>query len=243
MTLSRFIILSVPACAALLAGFSGLAWADGSPAKEAARALVGEVQRRERSDAEDGLADWTRLVIGGALDRAGHAARDGDPNTSPFPLAAERNAVRMARGFAARGNTGEVLVFMSLSAPPESWRQWAAEATRIGAPIVLRGVMKEGLRATAGRVGGLLDGAEAGVAIDPRLFRLFRIELVPALAVVPGGVPPCKSRGCADGPPPPFDLVTGNIGLAAALEAVAAEGGPGRDAARRALARLRGGWK
>ena len=47
---------------------------------------------------------------------------------------------------------------------------------------------------------------------------------------LPGGVPPCKSRGCANDPPPPFDLVTGNIGLAAALEAIAAEGGPGRDA-------------
>ena len=132
---------------------------------------------------------------------------------------------------------------MSLSAPAESWRQWAGEAASIGAPILMRGVMKEGLRATAGRIGGLLDGAEAGAAIDPRLFRLFRIGLVPAVAAVPGGVPPCKSRGCADDPPPPFDLITGNIGLAAALEAIAAEGGPGRDAARRALLRLEGGRK
>ena len=63
---------------------------------------------------------------------------------------------------------------------------------------------------------------------------------LPAVAVVPGGVPPCKSRGCATDPAPPHDRIAGNIGLEAALEAIAAEGGPGRAAARRHLASLRG---
>ena len=241
MTFFKFIVLAVPACAWLLAGCCGRARAEGASAETAAHAVAKEVL--QRPGGEDGLEEWTRSVIDGALDRAGHAARNVDRNASPFPLAAESNAARMARSFAARGNTPEVLVFMSLSAPAESWRQWAGEAASIGTPILMRGVMKEGLRATAGRIGGLLDGAEAGAAIDPRLFRLFRIGLVPAVVAVPGGVPPCSSRGCADDPPPPFDLITGNIGLAAALEAIAAEGGPGRDAARRSLARLRGGWK
>ena len=81
---------------------------------------------------------------------------------------------------------------------------------------------------------------KAGVAIDPRLFQLFGIARVPAVVVVPGGVPPCRSRGCADDDPPPFDRVTGNLSLAAALEAVAAEGGVARATARQHLATLRG---
>ena len=81
---------------------------------------------------------------------------------------------------------------------------------------------------------------EAGVAIDPRLFRLFGVTRVPAVVVVPGGVPPCESRGCSDDPAPPHDRIAGNIGLAAALEAIAAAGGAGRDAARRHLELLRG---
>ena len=85
-----------------------------------------------------------------------------------------------------------------------------------------------------------LDGHDAGVAIDPRLFRLFGVERVPMVAVVPGGVPACASRGCSADSPPPHDIVGGNIGLVAALEAVADEGGPGREAARRFLVRLRG---
>ena len=138
----------------------------------------------------------------------------------------------------ARRST-EILIFTSLSVPAQSWRQWARDAARSGAPLLLRGVGKGGLRETAKRIGARLGGHDAGVAIDPRLFRLFGVVRVPAVVVVPGGVPPCESRGCADDPAPLHDLVTGNIGLAAALEAVAAEGGVGRDAARRVLPVLR----
>ena len=102
-----------------------------------------------------------------------------------------------------RGDTAEVLVFTSLSVPAASWRQWAREAANAGAPLVLRGVGADGLRETVKEIGERLGGAEAGVAIDPRLFRLFGVTRVPAVAVVPGGVPPCESRGCADDPAPP----------------------------------------
>ena len=131
-------------------------------------------------------------------------------------------------------------LFTSLSVPAASWRQWAREAARIGAPLVMRGVAAGSLRATVKRIGNRLGGHGAGVTIDPRLFRLFGVTRVPAVVVVPGGVPPCRSPGCSDDPPPPHDRVTGNIGLAAALEAIAAEGSAGRDAARRHLQRLGG---
>lgn len=142
------------------------------------------------------------------------------------------------KGLAGRKGTAEVLVFMSLSVPARSWEEWAEEAAKAGVPLVLRGLMVEeggstgSLRKTVGEVGKRLGGHAAGVAIDPRLFRLFGVERVPAVAVIPGGVPACASRGCSEDPPPPHDLVGGNIGLASALEAVAAEGGPGRQTAR-----------
>ena len=211
------------------------------PSPEAsARDLAAEVLRK----AGDGdLGDWTRSVIDRALKRAGETARQtvpGGTEGSPAPLPAERQAARTADGLSGRGSTPEILLFTSLSVPAASWRQWARDAARIGAPLVMRGVSERGLRATVKRVGPRLGGHDAGVAIDPRLFRLFGIERVPALVVVPGGVPPCRSPGCSDDPAPPHDRVTGNIGLAAALETIAAEGSAGRDVARRRLARLRG---
>ena len=229
---------AVLAVALFLAGCCRPAMAQETPSPEAsARDLAAEVLRK----AGDGdLGTWTRSVIDRALGRAGEAARQTGPGSSgetPAPLPAERHAPSLAAG---RANTPEILLFTSLSVPAASWRQWARDAARIGAPLVMRGVAEGSLRATVKRIGGRLGGAEAGVAIDPRLFRLFGVTRVPAVVVVPGGVPACRSRGCSDDPAPPHDRVTGNIGLAAALEAIAAEGSAGRDAARRHLARLRG---
>ena len=224
--------------------------ADGTgqagPDADAAR-LVEDVLRKAGGDDGESLGAWTRSILDRALGRAGEAARQtapGRPGQTP-PLPTERHAGELT---GPRSGTAEVLIFISLSVPPESWRQWARDAAGTGAPLVLRGVGEGGLPATAKRIGERLGGAEAGpgsgsgagIAIDPRLFLLFGIERVPAVVVAPGGVPPCRSRGCADDPAPPHDRIAGNIGLAAALEAIADEGAVGRGVARRHLDRLRG---
>ena len=207
------------------------------PSPEAsARDLAAEVLRK----AGDGdLGDWTRSIVERALERAGETARRTVPGSTgeTAPLPAERHAPSLAAG---RANAAEILLFTSLSVPAASWRQWARDAARIGAPLVMRGVAEGSLRTTVKRIGDRLGGHDAGVAIDPRLFRLFGVTRVPAVVVVPGGVPPCTNPGCSGDPVPSHDRVTGNIGLAAALEAIAAEGSAARDVARRHLQSLRG---
>ncbi len=240
---SAFRTVLLLSAALLLGACACPAWADDNPAagaKADASRLVEEVLRKAGANDEGSLGEWTRGVIERALGRAGETARQtvpGSPGRSTVPLPAERHAPSLAAG---RTNTAEILVFTSLSVPAASWRQWAHEAASTGVPLVLRGVGAGGLRTTVKEIGARLGGAEAGVAIDPRLFRLFGVVRVPAVVVVPGGVPPCESRGCADDPAPPHDLVSGNVGLAAALETVADEGAVGREAARRDLERLRG---
>ena len=226
--------LLVPAL--LAAACCGPVRAEEPAAETSARSLAEEVLRRAGSADTDGLKEWTRELLGRALERAG-----GQPpiGAAPGPLPAETHATEVRAGLAGRADTGEVLVFTSLAMPSASWRAWAAQASAVGAPLVLRGVLPDGLAATAKRLRARLGGAHTGIAIDPRLFRLFAVERVPAVVVVPGGVAPCRSRGCADDPSPPHDRIAGNIGLAAALEAVAAEGRVARDAARGALERLR----
>ena len=207
-----------------------------SAARDLASEVMGGVGGTE-------LGAWTRSMIERALERAGGTApgTDTDGQTSAAPLPAENRAASVAAGLAGRPNAPEILVFMSLSVPAVSWEQWARDAARFGALLLLRGVGETGFRATVRQVGSRLGGHDAGVAIDPRLFRLFGIERVPAVVAVPGGVPPCASRGCGGDASPPHDRVTGNIGLAAALEAIAAEGDAGRDTARRRLEHRRGG--
>ncbi len=226
-------------CLFLLSACACPARADDTPAspESQARDLAAEVLRK----AGDGdLGAWTRSIVERALERAGETARQTVPGRSgeTSPLPAERHAASLAGATTGRAGTAEILIFTSLSVPAASWRQWAREAARTGAPLVLRGVGEGSLPDTAKRIGERLGGAEAGVAIDPRLFRLFGVTRVPAVVVVPGGVPACRSRGCADDPAPPHDLVTGNIGLIAALEAVADEGSAGRETARQSLGRM-----
>ena len=231
----------------LAAGWSGTLRAEelpraADPDPDVAR-LVEEVLRKAGGNDGESLGTWSRSILDRALERAGETARQTIPGSSgrpAAPLPAERHAGSLAGNVAGRGGTAEILIFTSLSVPAPSWRQWARDAAATGVPLVLRGVGEGGLPDTAKRIGDRLGGAEAGVAIDPRLFRLFGIERVPAVVVVPDGVPPCRSRGCAEDPAPPHDLVAGNIGLAAALEAVAGEGEVARAVARRHLQRLHG---
>ncbi len=244
-TFGTVLLLAAALC---LAGCCGAAWSQETPSPEAtARDLAAEVLRK----AGDGdLGDWTRAILGRALERAGEAARQTVPGAlgQAAPLPAERHAGALAGSAAGRHGTAEILIFTSMSVPPASWRQWARDAAEAGAALVLRGVAEDGLRATVKRIGDRLGGAAAGpgsqsgagIAIDPRLFRLFRVTRVPAVVVVPGGVRPCASRGCSEDAPPDHDLVAGNIGLVAALEAIAAEGDTGRTVAKAHLELLVG---
>ena len=205
-------------------------------AEQTAREIADHVMSKGEQSPHGDLGSWSRSVLERAL---GHATNN--THQTPVPLPAENQAGRLAANLSAsrQGQGAEVIVFMSLSVPATAWREWSREASRIGAPLVLRGVTKGGLRATVKRIGTYLMENTAA-AIDPRLFRLFAIEAVPAVAVVPGGIPPCKRRGCSGDPAPPHDLVSGNVGLDAALRIIAYENGPGRETARRHRARLRG---
>ena len=223
--------------ALLLLAAAAPALPDETP-EAAARALV-EAVDAARPGAED-LDAWSRAVLDRALGRAGPAPSPaGGPTLPAAPLPAERAAATLARGLAPRASGPEVIVFASLALPEASWRRWSLDAARAGAALVLRGVAPDGLAATVRRLRAHLPEGGAGVAVDPVLFRRFRIDAVPAVAVVPGGVAPCRRRGCAGEPAPAHDRIAGNVGLAAALEAVAAEGAVGRETAERHLARLR----
>ena len=220
-------------CTLLLTAWTAPAHAQESNEKAAREMVEGVLRNTEKSRTGD-LGAWSRGVIKRALKRTGE-----NTSQTPAPLPAEAQADRLAGSLSTPARGPEVIVFMSLAVPEASWREWSLEAARAGVTLVLRGLAPGGLKATVKRVGALLAEG-AGAAIDPRPFRLFGIEVIPAVAVVPGGVPPCKSRGCAADPAPPHDRIRGNIGLEAALSIIAAEGGPGRETARRHLERLRG---
>ena len=214
---------------------------DPGPEAEAARLVEDVLLGRAEDGDREAFGAWTRSIVERALERAPLSGESLSGPLSGSALPAERHAGELLDSpLSGMRGTSDILIFMSLSVPAASWRQWARDSAATGAPLLLRGVGDGGLPGTAKRIGERLGGAEAGVAVDPRLFRLFGVTRVPAVVAVPGGVPPCRSRGCAEDPAPPHDRVAGNIGLVAALEAIAGEGDAGRGAAKAVLERLEG---
>ena len=78
-------------------------------------------------------------------------------------------------------------IFVTLDMPTASLRLLAAQAARIGAPLVLRGLKDRSMRATLAAIGRITDTGQAGWAIDPDAFTRFAIDKAPTFVVTDDG--------------------------------------------------------
>ncbi len=117
-----------------------------------------------------------------------------------------------------------VYVFISFSMPKESLQQWAAQAKKVHAPLVIQGLVDDSFTKTQQAVAALSSEHQSGVVLDPRLFRQYHIQQVPTVVVVnPTALKPCLPNQSCWQPDTP-DVVSGDIGLEAALRIVADRG-------------------
>ena len=126
--------------------------------------------------------------------------------------------------------TPQVIVFASLGMPRTSLHQLVMQADQYQVPVVIRGVLPEGFKATVNTIHKALANenqipngdnqpVRGGIAIDPNWFRTFGIKQVPAFVVVKEGA--CSEQGhCSSYD---FDVLYGNIPLPSALEIIATE--------------------
>lgn len=122
------------------------------------------------------------------------------------------------------------LVFVSFSMPDASLKQLLRDAGKVGAQLILNGLVDDDLKATSRRlltVQGIdpeadslsdyMTGAEvAGMGIDPTLFERLNIQHVPTFVLPLEPVQACaEGQGC-----PPFRhiRVSGDVSLAYALD-------------------------
>ena len=100
--------------------------------------------------------------------------------------------------------------FVSFSIPEAGLKQMVPEATQLGIPTLINGLIDNDFRKTASAVFELTkDSGEGGVQIDPKTFAQYGIMQVPALVV-----------RCEHG----FDVMYGNIRLISAIERIASSG-------------------
>jgi conjugal transfer pilus assembly protein TrbC len=130
---------------------------------------------------------------------------------------------------------GQILVFVSSSMPLASLRQWFIQIQRLGAVVIMRGLVNNSLVATKAWLTSLMEQLhpEGGVEINPVAFEAFGITQVPAVVVTTGKLQCLSNDYCIT---PPFDVVSGNTSLYEALKVIAERGCVGSLLAKQTLA-------
>ena len=131
------------------------------------------------------------------------------------------------------------IAFASLSMPEEALAKMIEDTTKAGGVVVFRGFSAGNPQAFITGIRNVVDQAGASnVAIDPRLFRSFRVDRVPTYVALSSDFEPCDQLDCVT-TPPPHDRIAGNVSLGYVLETFADANGPGAPVSRVALANLR----
>ncbi len=131
------------------------------------------------------------------------------------------------------------IVFASLSMPEASLSRLIADTTRAGGVVVFRGFPGGSTKAFAEGLKRVVtsEGQEAHLAIDPRLFRAFKVSAAPTFVAAGREYELCDGLDCTSATPD-HDRITGNVTVEYALETIAGGRGPGAGVARIALAQL-----
>ena len=104
----------------------------------------------------------------------------------------------------------QVIVFISLGMPELSIKQIINDAERYEIPVVIRGLYRNSFKETMSRIFNLVrDKNKGGILINPRWFKQYEIQSVPAVVVSQAN---------------DFDVVYGNVPLKRALEIIAERG-------------------
>jgi conjugal transfer pilus assembly protein TrbC len=145
-----------------------------------------------------------------------------------------------ANAQAPMGEGPLLVVFASLSMPQASLSVLIRDTTRAGGVVVFRGFPQNSTKAFAEGLKRVVtdEAQEAHIAIDPRLFRAFKVTAAPTFVVTGRSYELCDGFDCSSSVPD-HDRMAGNVTVEYALESFAGARGPGAGVAGIALANLR----
>lgn len=215
---------------------------------------IGAIQRRATAASDDATAFVNQVKSRGDAMRA--EAKDtadaGHANLERLAAAssADRNAPidvdAMVKGIGVKDEAGRappLIVFVSLSMPPESLKPLLHDISRAGGVAVFQGFPGNSVKAFVQGLSKVIDDKAEyrAIGVDPRLFRAFHVTSVPAMVAVSTDFDVCDGFDCQTATPP-HDRLQGNVTLKYALETFVDGRGPGAAVAAHALANLaRGG--
>ena len=194
-------------------------------------------ERAERLTSEATSSAEAAQAHGARYRAQARPASKPDP-TTPFDF----DAMVADAGTMATEGMGEAprfIAFASTAMPPAALRQMIDDVTRAGGVVVFRGLPQNSAKALTAALARVAREGEQldGVGIDPRLFRAFSVEAVPAYVVTTSDFDLCDGFDCQT-QVPPHDRMAGNVTVQHALETFASGGGPGARIAAQHLARM-----
>ncbi len=132
------------------------------------------------------------------------------------------------------------VVFASLSMPEPSLKALIADTSRAGGVVVFRGFPQNNVKAFGEGLKKVVESEDQQphLAIDPRLFRAFRVQAVPTFVVASRDYELCEVFDCSS-VAPEHDRMVGNVTVEYALESFAGGRGAGAGVAAIALANLK----
>lgn len=132
-----------------------------------------------------------------------------------------------------------LMIFVSASMPQQSLKDLMIQARKYGGVLVFRGVIGS-LRNTQQYLAAL-SKENVSALIDPRLFEMFQVKIVPTFVVLNKATSNCQGNGCDL--TPMHDRISGNITLYYALEQIAEGNGNASSTAANLLRKVTGGDK
>lgn len=199
---------------------AGQAEPDAKALSDTARARAAELEESAKASAQAGEANSSRYAS-----TAKAAARRSPDQPFDFDqLVADTADFDEAQ----IGEAPRFIAFASVSMPVPALKAMIADVAQAGGVVVFRGFPQgsaKALTAALLTVSGN-EALPASVGIDPRLFRAFKIDAVPAYVVTASDFDLCDGFDCVSNVPP-HDRMTGNVSAEHALETFAAGGGPG----------------
>ncbi|MCY9855394.1 type-F conjugative transfer system pilin assembly protein TrbC [Vibrio mediterranei] len=119
-------------------------------------------------------------------------------------------------------------IFVSLSMPQSSLIPLLRQASELGAPVMIRGVLPQGFKATIDAVYQLMAQMQqqhlpplGGVSIDPHAFTTWHVTRVPTFVLQPTALNPAEP---SQAEPSSADRLVGNLTPMAALKQFAISG-------------------
>jgi type-F conjugative transfer system pilin assembly protein TrbC len=120
-----------------------------------------------------------------------------------------------------KGLQADLMIFVSLSMPEQMLQQYAVQAKRFGAVLMMRGFVNDKLSETR-EVLARLNKSGAQWEISPEPFVHFKIEKVPAIVMATAESASITEDGCAK--PETYTTVFGDLSVASALDKIAVRG-------------------